>query len=387
MRQSSLFYTVVLLAMLVCGVYSCKKINGIDNNSVVQTPFSLYFTDTSGRLMNSVDGKTITQVLFSPDGKPSRSLVVFQSKNILWAKDNLYISLNEGQNFNHSYDSLTSMKIATCAGDSSDLNQSMLYNIDSWNNCYAMSSAPLIGSQNYFGLAFNDSFGYRGHWKYDGTYDTVGDMGILPVRAFSMTQLKNGVACFLAFHTDGVTIRNMWAFQDAGWVRWHEKTANPLALPNVGGLDQSGTPLPTGSLALPTHYTLGHLNNRLIAVDGSCHYKSYYSDDTGKNWLPCQGLPSVPQLCVASPFEQDCFVGTRGQGLYILNLHTNTFEPNNNGLASNLIVRNIVGKQVIYKNGNVQKYIYLATNKGIYQSTDGGRNFTLTIAGNYVTIY
>ena len=73
----------------------------------------------------------------------------------------------------------------------------------------------------------------------------------------------------------------------------------------------------------------------------------------------------------------------------MLNTNTNTFLPSNNGLASNLTVRNIAYKTNIYKNGNNinNNFVYIATNQGIYMSIDNGNNWTLAFAGNYVNVY
>jgi hypothetical protein len=50
-------------------------------------------------------------------------------------------------------------------------------------------------------------------------------------------------------------------------------------------------------------------------------------------------------------------------------------------------VTGVVGKQNIYKNGNVENLIYIATNKGIYVSSNMGQNWTLVVSGNYTAIY
>jgi DNA helicase TIP49 (TBP-interacting protein) len=71
----------------------------------------------------------------------------------------------------------------------------------------------------------------------------------------------------------------------------------------------------------------------------------------------------------------------------VLNTNTGVWQQSSHGLANDLIVRNIAFKQNMYKDANIKKYIFLATNKGIYMSSDLGENWTMTIAGNYVTIY
>ena len=73
-RKLKLCLTMLLLAAIWAGFYSCKKsISGISNNQVVETPFSLYFSDSSGGLYSSNDGKNIRQTLFKADGYPSKA--------------------------------------------------------------------------------------------------------------------------------------------------------------------------------------------------------------------------------------------------------------------------------------------------------------------------
>ncbi len=420
MRKSSLYYTLGLLTVLVAGIYSCKKVNGINNNTVIETPYSLYFFDTSGTLFVTNDGKTVKPVVFPPDGKPSRSLIT-SGDNILWAKNNLYVSNNNGQNFNLTYDSLASISIFDNNGTGSvavnglsiDFNQSMLINLPTWGNrvyTTSISKSP----NNYLGLAFSDNNGDIATWNLEASYDTnaIGQpptIGILPVRMTSLTQLANGYVCGLAYEPAGVItattlahkiryVRNFYKTAKTGNIgnNWREATSNPDNVTSIWqGLAGTGIPLPPtygvggSSLTKDTSFfTLGHLNNRLIAIDQKGEYGAWYSDDFGANWKKYSGLPSnTPLLCISAPFEQVCLIGTYAQGLYILNANTGTWQQNNSGLGKNLIVRNIAFKQNIYKNGNVQQYIYLATNLGIYQSTDGGINWVLTISGNYTGVY
>ena len=393
MQKFSLYCTAGFLSLLlIAGIYSCNKSNGINNGQVIETPYSLYFSDTSGTLFYTNDGKNINSIIFPPDGKPSRAICT-AGPNILFAKDNLYISYNNGQNFNHSYDSITKRPDVDCKGRVIDLNQSMLFDVPSWRRAYVMSSAnPGDGiSTNWLGLAHNDTFGVRGHWSLDVYYDTI-RTGLLPVTMTSLTQLANGILCGLAYDGDQFHVRNFYkSCEDDATCRWTETTANPDGSSTLPMYNTGGTPLPptlTGAITTPGYFTLGHLNNRLIAVDSKCSDGAWYSDDTGRNWTQYQGLPTnVSLLCIASPFEQVCLVGTDSAGLYILNTNTNKFELNNNGLASNLKVRSIAFKENIYKNNTTSRYVYIATDQGIFQSTDGGHNWVQTIKGNYVSLY
>ena len=424
MRKSPFLYTLLTLAMFSALIYGCKKVNGIDNGQGIATPYTLYFTDSSGALYNTNDGKVIQKLAFPSDGSPIRALCL-TSNTILVAKSNIYVSADNGVNFNHAFDSVAiDSQHAACNGMTLDLNQSLMINMDNWSDrgrIYACSWA--IGDNiatDYLGVAHSDSFGIRGTWAYsaDG-YDTAsGSVGILSnTKMRSLTRLQCGILCGLADdsaqhygtgvpnaagiynHLDplgsgatGTPLRNFYkTCRDDGSCPWKEVTGNPPPGYNANLLtlaNQSGSPLPPSpSYPQGGFFSLGHYNNRLIAIDGSCHYGAFYSDDTGRNWIQCTGLPlNTPMLCISSPFEQICLIGT-GNGLYTYNNHTNTFVPNNGGLPANVIVRGIAAKQNTMKNGNIQKYIFLTTNKGLFQSVDGGYNWVLVFPGNFVSAY
>ena len=368
MRRSSLYLIAGVLAIAAVTLNSCKKVNGINNNQVIETPYSLYAADSAGTLYNSNDGKTFT-VMFTPDGFPSHAICTADT-NLLWVKKNVYISENNGVSynhaFNHAYDSAGIQTPFTpfpvdVNGDSIYLNQTMIINLAGWDRTYVLSSDPAY--YNTLGIAFSDKEGILGSWLTELYYDTINIQP--PYRITTFTQLKNGTA----FALDARTNKMIYRQNKGTW--W---TANPAA-----------TLLP----GLPKCvYTLGHYNNELIAIDNTGFNGAFYSDDSGVTWLPFTGLPNnVPLLCCYSPFEQVCMVGTKGKGVYILNPNIHTFQADNNGLGINALVHNITAKENIYKNNTSQQYIYLATNSGIYQSVDGGQNWVLDYKGNFINIY
>ena len=396
MRKSPLYLALALLVIISVGVYSCtKKVSGISNNQVVETPFSLYFSDTAGALYSSNDGKTIRATIFKADGYPSKAICV-AGENLLFGKNNLYISSNNGVNFNHSFDSFGTYPGVACNGLDFNLNQSMMIEIPAWNRVYTITTEDWAG--NYLGLRYSLYQGALGSWYTEGRPDTDGNFGSYggspyTVTMTSLTMLKNSVLCGY----DGLHNRNFYKTQD---ILWKEVTANPdttnaSAMGIGGNYNKTGAGLPhhdsfaTPPLDITSRYSYGHYNNRLIAIDqmGCNPERAFYSDDTGRNWTAYSGLPKTPLLCINSPFEETCLIGTYRYGLWVLNVNTNAWQQCNNGLATDLIVRSIAFKQNIYKDGSTKKFIFLATNKGIYTSTDNGLNWTMTLGGNYVSIY
>ncbi len=390
MQKSPLYSSITLLsAALLMFMTSCSRNNGIDNSQIVETPYSLYFSDSAGALFYTNDGHKIVKV-FSPDGQPSKALVT-SGEYILWCKNNIMFSVNDGKNFDHSFDFLRSYKGFTLGGVPIDLNQSQIVNCKgSPDIIYAVSSSPhnVPAEANYLGLAFNNNHGYPKNWSPKNDYDTLG-VGAMPVKMISLTQGVDGKLYGLALNQqigDTTSLRNFVLNNPNDlYDRFSEVTGSKLGNP----ADTSGNELPpNGTNPLPGHFSLGHFNNRLIAIDATGINGAWYCDDGGRNWNQYTGIPAnTPLLCQGSPFEEVAFIGTYGQGLYMLNTATNVWERNNSGLASNLIVRSIAWKENIYKNNTKQKYVYLATNKGIYQSLDGGLHWVLTIQGNYTALY
>jgi len=398
-RKYTVLGTSLVLALLLWGAWGCtKKMSGVNNNQVIETPYTLFFADSAGGLYKTNDAKTV-QTLFKADGFPSKAICV-SGTNLLWVKNvSIYISTNNGVNFNHTFDSAGYYPSAACNGFPLDLNQSMALDVPAWNRVYFVSTEG-PATNNYMGVRYSLYDGAPGTWYTDGRPDTngaAGQYGSAPytISITSLTQLTNGVLCGY----DTWNNRNFYKTPD---ILWKETTANPdSASSSFSGYSGIGNRSLWAGVCLPhnttraatidtsARYSIGHYNNRLIAIDNkNCNGNgAYYSDDTGRNWAQYQGLPKKPLLCIASPFEEVCLIGTDSAGLYMLNNNTGLWQPNNNGLGSGLIVRNIAFKQNTYKDGSILKYVFLATNKGIYMSTDVGANWTLAIPGNFINVY
>ncbi len=401
MLKSMHYIKILVVAAMVTVLYSnCKKPSGIDNGNVIETPYSLYFVDTQGAVYKTNDGMAFNKV-FNPDGFPAKAIIT-SGEAVLLCKNNIYSSIDNGHNFNHAYDSLQS--VANLPGMSYalnnlpiDCNQSMIIEVPgdskSPSFVYACTDAPNTGgTSNYLGVAYNNNHGLRPNWSLDNGYDTTpGNMAPLPVKMVSFMLMKNGTLVGLALN-DNTAAGGLTSFRNFinttpldPTTIWQEKTGS---LVNAT-LTTEDTTLPPNAI-FPSYgfFTLGRYNDRLIAIDqrGACG--AWYSDDLGRKWKQFAGLPAnVPLLCVSSPFDEVSLIGTYGDGLYIYNQSTGSWQRNNSGLGTNITVRGISYKSNYYKNGTTKNYIYLATNLGIYQSTDMGLHWTRTIPGNFKNIF
>lgn len=327
-------------ALLVAGLSGCRKENGIDNNQVIQRPYSLYFSDMDGALYNTNTGDSFN-IVFAPDGAPDRAIST-TGNSILWVKNGVFLSQNNGGAFNPCYGFPQERAIANW--------QPMILNVPDHGRVY-------IAGQGLFGadIAYSEDNGKN--W----IPDTLWVPADRPTGAFisSFAQLANGVLFVHDYTNAKFYVRSSKA------ARW--------ALVKSAGLT-------------PGKFFLSHIDNTLIVVDGDGAEGASYSTDNGVSWTKYTGLPTdVKLLCANAPFDQTVLVGTEGKGIY--RLENGVFQPSSSGLDGNTSVRGIVGKNNIYKNGRDLRYIYITTSTGLYVSGDQGFNWIKVKPGRYNSIY
>jgi len=318
---------------------SCRKENGIDNETVIRKPYGLYASNAEGALLNTNTGDDY-KLIFPPDGYPSRALLTY-GKNIVWIKANLFYSDDNGKNFNSLWPGGVS-----AAG----FNQSMILAVPSHDRIYVAST---LGK----GIAYSADSGRS--WTPDGAFDTL----LTPNPLFSsFAQLSNGVL----FAFDGGLSSKIYR-RDNKDDRWSE-------------FDVVG--LPPSEL-----FYLGAFNNRLVAASYGGPSGVYFSNDSGRNWAPYSGISNVPVLCMATPFSSALLVGTDSNGVYRLAADGTNFVRSSAGLDGATSVYGIVGKDNLFKNGAVRQYVFATTSTGIYRSEDGGQNWVKVLPGDFRSIY
>ena len=320
----------------------CHKKNGIDNNNVISTPYSLYAADSQGALLNTNDGVRFRTV-FQADGKPIKSILM-SGTNLLFSKDSLYLSTDDGNNFNFNRNSVTP---AACL-------QSLIIDVPSHNRIY-------LASTHTNGIEYSEDHGKT--WKDDTQWQELDPPSPkTPGRAYSFAQLKSGdlfyISVALSDDPTPVPINKLYKRTAVG-NKWERVNINGLPV---------------------RYYYLSRLNDLLLASDTTGDGGVYFSSDRGANWSAYTGLPVGVNLnCTYAPFDQTVLVGTNGAGVY--RLQSGVFVPSNSGLRPDIHgitkVWSIVAKSDTYKNTAVKNYVYAGTNTGLYRSEDGGQNWIL----------
>ncbi len=334
MRTSLLLSASAAVLLTAAGLGGCRKENGIDNNQVISRPYGVYFSDSSGALYSTTDGENISLV-FPPDGALARTLVT-AGKNIVWVKNNLFLSDDNGRNFNPRYFSVPP-GVAW---------QSMALTVPSHDRVY-------VASTDGRGVALSNDTGRT--WRADNLFDST---TVEPVGLSSFTQTADGIVYAYSSITGYFYRRTA---RDNPWIE-----VVPAGLPTAT-------------------FHLSHFGNTLVVGDYGGVEGVWYSTDRGLNWSQFSGLPARRVYAILSPFEQTLLVGTDSLGVY--RLQGTTFVPSNAGLETYTTVRGLSAAYNKFKNGAVRQYVYAATATGLYRSDDGGVNWDLAQAGNFVTAY
>jgi len=346
MRRSQILYSSAFLALCLIAMASCRKQNGIDNDSVIKKPYGLYLTDNNGALFNTNDG-ILYKTVFPTDGFSQRALTT-SGLNIIWVKENVHLSEDNGKNFNPTYKKAYDVPlVAPVPPVPYRPWQPMILDVADQNRVY-------LASTEGKGIVISEDNGKT--WMVDTSWD----VGVAGKNITSFAELKDGTLFAHNLSKDSLYKR------DNKTDRW-TRIAPTTALPGAG------------------QFYISHFNNTLVATDLTGGKGAYYSNDNGVTWTAYTGLPARILYATAAPFEQTLLVGTDSNGIY--RLQGTTFVPANNGLEDYTTVYSIIGKDDIYKNDATKRYIYIATNKGLYRSEDAGQNWILLQPGHFVGVY
>ena len=351
MRKSYLFYKLAVVALLALTFQSCKKNHGVDNNNEVQTPYSLYYSDSAGVLYHTNSGDVQDTLVFPADGYQSRALMIVDS-NILWIKKSVFYSVDNGSHFNPTYGTTGQFT------NPMSYNQSMMVYAKDQNRVY-------ICTTDGHGVVYSDKSGNPGTWQSDNNWDgNIPNLGTVTIS--SLTQLDNGVM----IGYDPVNDRT-FAKDNAGGT-WYETT----------DLDTSHHQM----LPDTSSWTMWHMSNTLIAIDSTSYNGLYFSDNKGTSWTHTQtpGLGSTRCYFVAVLFNQVVLLGTE-KGVY--RLVGGDFVSSNTGVANNAHVRGFVSKEIVYKTGEVKQFIYMTCDKGLYRSEDMGHTWAFVRGGNLINVW
>ena len=334
------FLPSVLFASLISlvALQGCKKESalGIDNDKVVKTPYSFYAANSEGWLINTNDGEHFSSI-FPPDGYAPTSILT-AGENLLFLKQNLHMSQNDGKNFNPVYTNVRKFPWQNAAYYA--LGQDRVYITSNSGKGIAMSTDK--------GKSFQDDI----NWEAD----------IPPVFTISSFAGLSNNAVFAYSNINNVLFR-----KGSGDGNWEPVTAEGL-FPVDG----------------PAYY-LSSNNSTLFLTDYEGLGGVWYTEDEGVHWFRF-GQGSLPfnhrWLCAASPAGGQSFlVGTDSSGVY--RVENGKFVPANVGLEKNMSVYGMAVKKNIYKNDATRTYVFIGTNKGIYRSEDLGITWDKMTSGSF----
>lgn len=346
MKKGYIPAIIFISCITIAALQGCKKEStiGIDNDSVVKTPYSLYAANVDGAIINSTDG-TYFMSIFPPDGYPTK-LILSSGSNLMILKENLHLSENNGKNFNPVYLHVNPFPW-----------QTMAYDFPNQNRVYITSK---LGR----GVAYSEDNGKT--WQEEEAWD------------------DNLPPDFVISSFSGLADNTLYAYSNKNNILFKKDNA-----------DDSWTPVTSEGL-FPVNgsaYFLTSNETTLFLTDYSGKGGVWYSDDEGEHWYRF-GQGALPKNthwnCAVSPAGgHSLVVGTDSAGVYMV--QNGAFVSATGGLEIHSSAYSICKKSNTFKNGVVKVYLYIGTEDGIYRSEDYGFTWDKSTFGvwsqKYVAIY
>lgn len=346
--MKSHFLRISVVAALTVSVLfnsSCKKVSplAVDNDEVIQTPYSLFVANTYGMLLNTNDGKNFNHV-FPADGYSPVALAT-SKETLLMLKSNLHASFNNGKNFQMVFDKV---------------------NIFPWNE--QILDAPLqnriyVTTTEGKGVAYSEDNGHN--WVIDDNFSPLVPSSS---KINSFAALNDGSV--YAFSNDNLLLLKR-AAADAAW--------EPVTILGTWPADDGV-------------YFISSDGTSLFLIESTGRHAHYISDDGGVHWtrLDNHHIPwgSFAWTAARAP-GGNLLIGTQ-VGVFRFQA-PDDLVPANNGLEIGAEVYRLTTKKNVYKNGSIKHYVYAATSKGLYVSEDKGFNWIrltdTTFDHNYRAMY
>lgn len=357
MKSQKIFGTLAVAVALSATLQSCKRENGIDNNNVLQVPYSLYAADAQGGILKTNDGEVFTSTL-PGDGRPVRALATSKT-NVLLVKDSLFfVSKDNG----YSFLPFTIDKYRVLPGIY--WQQFFLLNTKKDNRIYLPTYLSRYGTN----IVFSDDNGSERYFQTDTLWNKSGSDTAAGFTSF--TETDNGYV--YGYSTSGSRLnpaRRLYV-KKAKDSLWQAVTTNLFPNPAIGWGDS---------------FYLSHIGNTVIAADYGSRQGVLYSVDEGVTFKKYTGVPNdIIIYDTKAAYDKVMLATSKGIYLYSDN---NTFSLSNSGLDAKTVAYSIATKDNVYKNGVTKNFVFIATNTGLYRSEDKGRTWVKAKPGDYRLVY
>ncbi len=343
---------ISLLVIMCCvAVVGCDKYNQVDNLNTAKVPYVLYIGGYDGKLYKTNDALYFN-TLFHTDNSPLRHIATADS-NLIYVKKNAYVSKNEGKSFEEA----KPITVATLPW------------VDEFYKYFIPNGIVYQNSRKKVFLCGGSSLMESTDWGK--TFNSVSNWAsattIVPK---SITHLSNDDLFIMK--DSSTNVFRLMPGVSSNWTQVNAVTALPTDT-NSNSRNKAG-------------WYLAHLVDTLFAVDYIGQSGVYQSKDFGLNWTTTTGLPNAHKiLCANTPTGfNNMFVGFDSAGMYKLN--GSAFTQVGNGIPWYAKISAIEGKEVIYRTNVSKKYLFCATDVGLFMSENAGVDWRLVRAGNFSTL-
>lgn len=315
-----------IATLIIASGCTREPLTGVDNGSVIKTPYSLYAAKQDGMVIQTTTGESY-KFVFPPDGYPAAQLLTAGGNLMMTKGTTIHMSTNEGKSFNPVYTNIRPFP---------------------WQSClyyHAPFGAVYTASTEGEGVYFSQDFGAT--WEAD--IFLPGLPSLHQVNSFA--GLDNG---------------DLYAYSNVSNLIFHKTSVTTNWTPVT---------VTTHIPAIGTNYYLTSAENTLYLTDYNGTGGVWMSQDGAASWTKLSGnlvLPNdVKYTGTAAPYGTNVVViATETDGIFRSD-ENGEFQVTT-GLPRGTKVNSLSRKVNIYKNDAVKVYIYAATSSGIYRSEDGG---------------
>jgi hypothetical protein len=345
LRSNFTAFGIVYFAISLLCLSSCEKYNQVDNSSTVKTPYILFMGGYHGTVSKTNDALYYNS-LHSTDDAVIRQIIVADS-NILYLKDYLYISKDNGKSFPRS----------SGIGALPYINELKKYYLPN-TGLYTKNDTFIYMCTNTNGVAKGNVAPLMVSGDRGKSFVNAG----APISPTSITQLKNGDLYIIQDSA------NIYKKQGNGaWTQVAQNATNPL------GRDT-------------TQWYITHKGDTLLVIDYNGKQGVYYSSNGGLDWTPCTGNPKKKKILFGNQLADNnsFYIGYDSAGVYKLDGAVFTKVALDIDWRSK--VGFIEGKTVTYRNGFKRNYLFAATDRGLYYSENDGDNWRVINSGSFSTL-
>jgi hypothetical protein len=354
MKSMTNKFALVALFCMCVSIFACTtKTNPIDNSATIKVPYTMYGGTRAGKILKTNDAINYDR-LHQGSGLFTNAIFTVDT-NLLWINTQIKLGCATKPTEKFSFQVVTSF--------APSIRNSIAPFDQGYPNaaCYDPTNKKIYVAM-LSGVYENSKSGAINNWG-PSTFGVTSPF----IRGVIRT-------------ADG----NIFAFDDN--YRIHKSNGSGVVS------TFSIVPLATTAANRPQtasgqDYFLSNANNRLILSDLKGISGALFSDDGGINWSKFSNVPAKGRFLMGKQVAYDGGYYTSIDSMGLYKMVGNSLQAQNGSLPANSRIWDITAKRNVYRTDVAKYYYYVGTDKGLYRSNDGLKNWEYAYFEEFTALY